>query len=142
MPTTVTCEGRRERANIDLPFLPPPDTILDVPVPPSVNRVRGLNKAGLHRGRVWAKRADMALMANGQYRTAQKNITRFELQIILDEKQCHADLDNVAKCAIDYLHRIQIVVNDSPKHMRKVSIEWGHAPAGCRLIVKPIEGEG
>ena len=129
-------------APIDLPFLPPPDTVLDVPVPPSVNRTRGFSGQGLGRIRAWYRRADMALIANGQYRAAQKNISRFELVIVLDEKQCRMDLDNVAKAGIDFLRRIQIVKDDGPKHMRKVTIEWGVAPAGCRIIVKPIEGEG
>lgn len=123
----------------DPPFACPPDTVLDVPVPPSVNKTRRVNFAGVRDLGAWKKRADMMLMASGQYRRAQKDIARFEVTIVLCETLCRLDLDNTVKHAIDYLRQLGIVMNDSPKHMRRVVIEWGLAPAGCRIIVRPVE---
>lgn len=124
----------------DRPFGCPLDTVIDVPVPPSVNDTRRVNWSGVARLRKWKQRADMMLMASGQYRRAQKDIERFEIVIVLCETLCRLDLDNAVKHVIDYLRQIKVIRNDNPRCMRKVTIEWGLAPAGCRLIVKPIEG--
>jgi hypothetical protein len=37
---------------------------------------------------------------------------------------------------IDYLRRIEVIQNDSPKYFRKLTVEWGTAPEGCRVTVK------
>ncbi len=121
------------------PFRPPLDTVLDVPVPPSVNSTRRVNKAGLRELSHWKKRAGMMLIASGQYRRATKDTARFEVTIVLCETLCRLDLDNTVKHAIDYLRELRVVTNDGPKQMRKVTIEWGLAPAGCRIIVRPCE---
>jgi len=121
------------------PFHCPPDTVLDIGVPPSVNSTRRVNKAGLRELSQWKKRAGMMLIASGQYRRAAKGVTRFEVTITLCEILCRSDLDNVTKHAIDYLRELKIVTNDGPKQMRKVTIEWGLAPAGCRITVRPCE---
>ena len=123
----------------DAPFHCPPDTVLDVPVPPSVNRTRSVNWAGMRETTAWRKRAGMMLMASGQYRRAQKKIPRFEIKIVLCETLCRLDLDNTAKHAIDYLRHLGIITNDAPQNMRRVTVEWGLAPAGCRITVKPCE---
>ncbi len=123
----------------DAPFHCPPDTVLDVPVPPSVNRTRSVNWVGAREAKAWRERAGMMLMASGQYRRAQKQISRFEVKIVLCETLCRLDLDNTAKHAIDYLRHLGIITNDAPAQMRRVTIEWGLAPAGCRLIVRPCE---
>jgi len=122
----------------DRPFGLPPDIVLDIPVPPSVNITRRSHGLGVRRIEEWHRAADAALMTSGQYRGAKARRPRhtFELQIILDEQICRLDLDNPMKCAIDYLRRIELIVNDSPKHLRRLTIEWGVAPQGCRLILR------
>lgn len=114
-------------------------SILDVPIPPSVNRTRRVNWAGHAKLKEWHARADTLITASGQYRSAWRNIPRYEVSIILDEKRCRIDPDNAAKAAIDYLRRIEVIQDDNKKHARKITIEWGEAPEGCRLIVKPLE---
>lgn len=121
------------------PFLPAIETVLDIPVPPSVNRTRKLNPAALGAVAAWRKHADAIVMASGQLRGAVVNIPRYELEIILDEAKCRIDPDNVLKAAIDYLRRIEVIQNDSPKHARKITVRWGECPSGCRLIVTPLE---
>lgn len=125
----------------DRPFGCPPDIVIDIPVPPSVNRTRRVNWSARPLVEKWLKRADMLLMANGQYRTAKplRIDGRYHLTITLDEKRCKIDPDNIAKSAIDYLRRIDLIENDSPKYARRIVIQWGTAPEGCRLTLSPSE---
>lgn len=127
---------------IDRPFGCPLDVVLDVPVPPSVNRTRKIHWPGHRALEAWRKQAGLHLIANGQYRAAQKGIERYELVIVFDRKLCRRDPDNPIKAASDFLKSINIIKDDSPQFAEQITIKWGEAPAGCRLIVKPIEGEG
>lgn len=122
----------------DPPFACPPDTVIDVTVPPSVNRTRKVHWKGQKKIQAWKKNADMTLIASGQFRKAQKGIGRYELTIILNEDLCRADPDNVLKVPIDYLRALGILTNDSPRYARRTVIEWGDAPLGMRLIIKPL----
>ena len=126
----------------DAPFHCPPDTVLDIPLPPSVNRTRRLDKAALPKVKAWKEAADKTIMASGQMRRAWRNMKRYELTIVLDEAQCNLDPDNPVKSAIDYLRRIEIITDDAPKNARRITIEWGDAPAGMRLIIRPLEDLG
>lgn len=120
----------------DPPFACPPDTILDVPVPPSVNRTRRVNWAAKPIVDAWKREADGMVVASGQFRAARKMAGRYELTVILDEKKCRADPDNILKVAVDYLRRLKVIENDSPKFARRITVEWGIAPSGCRLVLK------
>lgn len=123
---------------IDRPFGCPLDTILDIPVPPSVNRTRRVNYAAMGKVKDWHASADAAIMASGQYRTAKQHRKAdkpCEIKIILCEKLCKLDPDNPLKAAIDYLRRIELIKNDTGKHVRKITVEWGAAPRGCRIII-------
>lgn len=92
----------------------------------------------LRKTNEWKERADAALMASGQFRAAKKIplADRFELTIILCEKQCGLDADNPVKAAIDYLRRIELIKDDDKRYMRRLVVEWGDAPRGCRLILR------
>lgn len=130
---------KENAGHIDLPFLPPPDTVMDIPVPPSLNRARKIDWSKYPEVKAWQKHCDTTLMANGQYRAAKKTKPngRYELTIILDEHQTKLDLGNVEKLANDYLKRVELVIDDGPKYCRRIVIEFGIAPTGCRLIVRP-----
>jgi hypothetical protein len=43
------------------------------------------------------------------------------------------------KVSVDYARALGLITDDSPKYMRRVVIEWGHAPHGCRLILRAWE---
>lgn len=121
----------------DRPFGCPPDVVLDIPCPPSVNETRRVNRASLGKVNDWKMSADATIMASGQYRFARQNPVgeRFELTIIFSEDS-RLDLDNGIKSAIDYLRRIELIKNDSKKYMRALHIVWGKAPEGCRLVLR------
>lgn len=125
----------------DRPFGCPPDLVLDLPVPPSVNRTRKVNWPGMQLVKQWKAKADMLLIASGQYRAFKPFAIKgpYEITIILDRKLCKADPDNIPKHAIDYIRRRGLIENDSPKYAERTLIIWGEAPEGCRVILRPAE---
>jgi hypothetical protein len=51
------------------------------------------------------------------------------------------DLDNCAKEVIDYAQRIESVSSDGPRHLRRLTVQWGdpgEAPEGCRLELREL----
>lgn len=122
----------------DPPFACPPDIVLDIPVPPSVNRSRRVDWAAMKKVNAWKAKADLTLMANGQYRKAKPHAIKgqYELTIVLNEKTCRLDQDNPIKPAIDYLRKLGLITDDSKKYGRRLVVEWGEAPEGCRLILR------
>lgn len=114
-------------------------TVLDLPAPPSVNRTRKIDWSMAPKFKGWTKAAD-ALVLAARYRSRgperlQKIAGQFELKIVLSEHHTKIDLDNGIKWTIDYLRRIELVTDDSPKYMRRLVVEWGLAPAGCRITI-------
>ena len=123
----------------DRPFGCPPDVVLDIPVPPSVNKARRIDWRNHRLTKAWHRHCSNLLMSTGQYKFAKnhKPAERYELTLILDESQTWIDLDNSVKLANDYLKRLGLIVDDGPKYCRRIVLEWGDAPHGCRLILKP-----
>jgi Holliday junction resolvase RusA-like endonuclease len=115
---------------------------VDIPVPPSVNRTRRLDRSSMRTVEAWKRAADLAITANGQFRAAGRLARRacdeFEITIVLNEAMCRQDLDNPIKAAIDYLRRIELISDDGPRQLRRIVVGWGEAPAGCRMIVKGL----
>ena len=124
----------------DPPFAMPPDVVLDLPAPPSVNRTRKVNWKGKRQVTAWTNVADGYVMA-AKGRTLSplqlRKIQRFELLITMSEHHTKIDLDNGLKALIDYLRRIELIEDDSPKHLRRLVVQWGTAPFGCRVTVRP-----
>lgn len=114
------------------------EAVLYLPPPPSVNRTRKVHWRGHRKLERWIEQADMAIMARGGLRGIPKMPGRFEVTLVIDENLNGLDLDNAAKAVIDYARRIELVIDDSPKFMRRVTIEWGHAPHGCRLTLREL----
>lgn len=123
---------------LDAPFMAPIETVLSLPIPPSVNTTRRFNGAGVRKLAKWKERAGMRILANGGLRKFPKMPGRFEATLILDESTCRLDLDNAAKHAIDFARSIGLIQNDDKRFMRKVTIEWGKVPEGCRLVLRSV----
>lgn len=127
---------------VDRPFAPPLDIVLDLPPPPSVNRTRRVDWAGKKHVTAWSNVADgfvLAAKCRSVNPLRMTKIKRFELLITLSETNNRLDLDNGLKALIDYLRRIELIEDDSPKHMRRLVVELGIAPFGARVIVRPCE---
>jgi len=114
-----------------------PATILHLPPPPSVNETRRDHAAGNARLHRWHKLADAEVLAAGGMRKLAKIAGPFAATITLDES-LRLDLDNGIKALIDYARRVELVRDDSPKYLRRLTVEWGSAPHGCRLTLTPV----
>jgi hypothetical protein len=124
----------------DPPFACPPDVVIDLPPPISVNKLRRVDWANQRMVRKWRDEANGLLLVAKRRQTNPlrfSTIDRFELGIVLDESRVKTDADNCAKILIDYLCTIGLIVDDAPRHMRKVTIQWGEAPEGCRVTIRP-----
>jgi Holliday junction resolvase RusA-like endonuclease len=115
--------------------------VLNLPVPPSVNRARKVNwgKNGHAKVTAWHQKADAYVMVQKTLRCrAGRPVDRFELHITFSEQHTRVDLDNPIKALIDYLRRIEAIVDDGPQHLRKLTVEWGEASEGCRVMIIPL----
>ncbi|WP_315731613.1 MULTISPECIES: RusA family crossover junction endodeoxyribonuclease [unclassified Bradyrhizobium] len=124
----------------DAPFHCPADIVLDLPPPVSVNRIWRARKAGKKRVRIspeyaaWKIEADKLSIATGAFRGLKPIRGKFEAQLIIRRR--NGDLDNFSKGVLDWLQSRAVIVND--KFCERLVVEWGEAPAGARVIVKPL----
>jgi len=123
----------------DPPFAVPPNMVIDLPTPPSVNRTRKLDFSSLRATNAWKNVANAYVLAAKGRRLSPLRllkVPRFELLVVFSENS-KLDLDNGLKIVIDYLRKIEAIEDDSPKHMRRLVVEFGHAPLGVRVTVRP-----
>lgn len=115
------------------------DIVLDLPPPISVNKLRKIYWPADKKAQEWRDMADrFVLAAKARKEVRFDRLERFELHVLMSEDHTKIDLDNGLKILIDYLHQREIVDNDAPKNLRRIVVEWGHAPAGCRITIKPL----
>lgn len=125
----------------DRPFGVPLDAVLDLPVPPSVNRTRKINWAHKRAVEAWKNVCHAYVLTAKTRKSSPLKLTkipRFELNITLSEDHTGIDLDAGLKALIDYLRQIDVIENDAQKNMRRLVVEWGDAPFGCRVVVRPL----
>jgi len=118
------------------------DIILDLPPPPSVNRTRRMDFSSMRIVNAWKNVANAYVLAAKGRADRPLRLTktpRFELLITMSEQHTKIDLDNGLKALIDYLRKIELIEDDSPEHMRRLTVEWGNAPHGCRVTVRPLQ---
>jgi len=124
---------------LDRPFGAPLDIELSLPPPPSVNRTRKIDWANYPQVKKWRKTSNNFLIFDWSGGKRPKPILgHYEILIILGEGVL-LDVDNGLKCLIDLPVRLGLVVDDAPRYLRKLTVEWGDAPRGCRLILRPRE---
>jgi hypothetical protein len=133
--------GAKNTADVSRPpFHLPVDISIDLPVPLSVNQLRRINWANHKKAQDWRRAANACLMLAKASKTVRfDRIPRFELTVTLDDGLALLDLDNSLKLLIDYLVSVNIVANDSPKHMRRLVVQWGSVSAGCNVVVRPCQ---
>lgn len=136
--------GRKiNRADTSNPPFAPSDIVLDLPVPPSVNKTRRYDMAHTKIVTEWKKKAEPLVLSA---KTSSANplklsrIERFEIAVIISEDHTEMDLDNGIKSLVDYLKTIGVIKDDAKRNMRALSVIWGSsedAPEGCRVFVRP-----
>lgn len=115
--------------------------IIDLPVPPSVNRIWRATRAGPNKVslspeyKAWKDHADRVALSTAQFRGLKTIQGKFEVKIVIQRQR--GDLDNRAKGILDWLQSRGVVVDD--KFCERLVMEWGllhEAPIGCRVIVR------
>ena len=119
----------------DPPFAVPPDIVLDLPPPLSVNRTRKIDWKAYPKVKEWIRQADFMFLT--QKRSIPPVITgRYEIILTLSDNVL-IDIDNTPKLVIDTVRRFRLVPDDNPNYLRKLTIELGNV-AGCRVTIRPI----
>jgi len=112
---------------------------LDLPIPPSVNRLRRMDPAGNRKRREFYQRADNFLALHGPRPAPVRVITdAYQLTIQIPESLSGIDLDNHCKCLIDYLVSREFVPDDAKKYLRRLVVEWGSPSSACRISIKGL----
>jgi hypothetical protein len=140
-PPAMPDDRRRRHAfdDADPPFAVPPDIVLDLPAPPS-STARARSTGRPARGEGMAERrqrlcaggkgrpiSPLKLIENPAVRTAHRHVG----------DHTRTDLDNGLKALIDYLRKIELIEDDSPKAHAAAGRRMGRAPHGCRVTVRP-----
>jgi len=123
---------------VNSPFGLPPDIELDLPAPLSVNRTRRVNYAALGEIAKWRTEAEALFLLVKQKLAGRKIHGRYEAIVILNEKN-RLDIDNGVKGLLDFARHVEVVGDDSPKYLRKLTVKFGIAPHGAKLILRPCE---
>jgi hypothetical protein len=120
----------------DPPFAVPPDIVLSLPAPISINRSRRIDWNNYPKVKEWIRQAD-ALFLSQKRKLPPAIKGRYEVIITLQDGS-QTDADNSPKLLIDFIRRVQLVTNDNPKYMRQVTILFGEVDEGCQIVIRPI----
>ena|SRR5215471_8663662 len=121
-------------------MLSSPSLILELPLPPSVNRTSGLRLGNEHQDvKAWRKSADAHLI----YTRQSRHLRAIAGEVVIEiswATQMLGDIDNRIKHLLDYLQRLRVVENDS--RCRELHVRYSGAHVGCRVRVRPWEWQG
>jgi hypothetical protein len=118
----------------DPPFAVPPDIVLDLPAPLSVNRTRKVDWSARPKINAWMRDAE-GMFYEQKSRIPPPIKGRYEVFITL--KQGRLDADNGIKIIIDTIRLLGLVEDDNPKHLRRLTVEFGSVE-GCRVTIRPV----
>ena len=108
---------------------------LNLPTPISVNATRRIDWRNHARTKEWLRQADALFLT--QKRGLPPPITGpFEIAITL-QNGSQIDADNALKLLIDFVRRVRLVTDDSPRFMKRITVEFGDVE-GCRVVIRPF----
>lgn len=137
---------------VERPFALPASSVeftIDLPVPPSVNKLRRITQAGRKKLKKYYADADIHVLKEWRDRhengerfrlPIRKLVGAFEAVISIGDESCKTDADNLAKTILDFAVSRQFVTDDSPKFMRRLIIEYRDDMRGCRLTLRSLHG--
>lgn len=116
------------------------DLLINLPLPPSINRVIGTRLGNKHRDvQCWIKQADAHLLrdpAAWRQTFARRLGGPFAVDIVWNRAQRDGDIDNRIKPLLDYVQRLELIRND--EDCEDLRVRWGCAPDGCRVRLWPL----
>lgn len=136
----------------DRPFAPPivePIVhVLDLPMPPSVNRIwRKSNNGTLHKSseyKAWIHEASLVLMCAGTLRGRKKIEGKFTAIVEIRRdwtaiERNKFDLDNRTKAIFDFCQTHGFIQND--RDLEEYTVRWTAtaAPRGCRVTLRSLD---
>lgn len=107
--------------------------VLDLPLPPSVNRFIGRLGNVTPKVAAWQRDCDAVLIAQ-KFRPP-----RFATAVAVAIVWSHdsgGDVDNRCKPLLDFLQTREVIEND--RLVRELHVTFGDAPRGCRVRVAPL----
>lgn len=148
---------RLDASTIDRPFGLPAEPepivhVLDLPLPPSVNRIwrkSGAAKAAgtIHRSpeyKSWVHKAGLALLVSGAKRGRKAITGRFTAIIEIQRtwtvlQRNKFDLENRTKALFDFCQEHGFIGDD--RDLEEYTVKWTstNAPHGCRITLRSCE---
>jgi hypothetical protein len=112
--------------------------VLDLPAPLSVNRTRRIDYRSMPALKAWRGKADALFLMQKRKLPSGETINGPFEAIIVINPMSRLDLDNGIKLLIDTAKDYGLIPDDSPKYLRKLTVEFGEAPEGARLTLNRI----
>jgi hypothetical protein len=114
--------------------------VLDLPIPPSVNRTRRVDWQGHKQVKEFYTRSDLFLSAHDRDAPRKTRIITgpYQLTIAIPETLSGIDLDNHCKTLIDYLVSREFVAGDDKQHLRRLVVEWAFETVACRITITDL----
>jgi Holliday junction resolvase RusA-like endonuclease len=88
--------------------------------------------------KAWRDQADALYLIQKRKIAADGQITGPFEALITICSSCRLDLDNGLKLLLDTARDYGLVPDDSPKYLRKLTVQFGEAPEGARLTLTQI----
>jgi len=107
----------------------------DLPLPPSVNRLRRVDFKYAKLLKAWQAQADNLVYVQKRGPLKQLGVP-VEIHIVLRDQK-RGDLDNFCKALVDYCVYLRLIPDDKPFWVRRIVMEFGEAPEGARITLKP-----
>ena len=130
------------------PFLLPADApaivhVLDLPVPPSTNRLWAHGRGRVFKSKdyaQWLEDAGMALLLDRKLGRRETITGKFTAIIQVARDVTKGDLDNIPKALFDICQRYQFISNDV--NLKEYAVKWtdDSAPRGCRITLRSVQG--
>jgi Holliday junction resolvase RusA-like endonuclease len=117
-------------------------TVLDLPFPPSVNRLWRAGKGGNSRVhlspayRAWKDEADALIRSTAGLRGVSRINGLFAAEIVLNVRERAGDLDNRIKAVLDIAQRYGLIKDD--RYLDNLQVCYGDIPRGCRLTLREL----
>lgn len=114
-------------------------TVLELPVPPSVNRIWRTTGAGKgYKSKTytdWLKHADLAIVVDRKVAGRKVIAGPFSAIIEIRKPPNRCDIDNRVKAVLDFCQSRGFIVND--RDCQCVTAKWSFEPLrGCRVTLR------
>lgn len=137
---------------MNAPFQLPADSVefvIDLPIPPSVNALRKITREGRKLLKSYYAHADVHVVKEWRDRHQKNDPVRFKLPvrtllgpfeavINIGSDSTKMDADNIIKTVMDFAVSRDFVVDDAPKYMRRLTVQYRNDMIGCRLTLRSL----